>query len=116
MLNSTEHEISLGHKKRNTNNYRKTFFMLNLAEHELSMLIWVAHERSFEKLSYFKIYKQNKFHAHLSWAWKKGYNLGAWGRPFYKGDNLSDLQYAFLHSKPLLNGANYKRKLLILSF
>ena len=26
---------------------------------------------------YFKIYKQNKFHAQLSWAWKKFYNLGA---------------------------------------
>ena len=26
---------------------------------------------------YFKIYKQNKFHAQLSWVWKKIYNLGA---------------------------------------
>ena len=26
---------------------------------------------------YFMIYKQNKFHAQLSWAWKKFYNLGA---------------------------------------
>ena len=26
---------------------------------------------------YFKIYKQNNFHAQLSWAWKKFYNLGA---------------------------------------
>ena len=30
---------------------------------------------------YFKIYKQNKFHAQLSGAWKKFYNLGAWFRP-----------------------------------
>ena len=26
---------------------------------------------------YFKIYKHNKFHAQLSWAWKKFFNLGA---------------------------------------
>ena len=26
---------------------------------------------------YFKIYKQNKFHAQLNWAWKKFYNPGA---------------------------------------
>ena len=26
---------------------------------------------------YFKIYKENKFHAQMSWAWKKFYNLGA---------------------------------------
>ena len=26
---------------------------------------------------YFKIYKQSKFYAQLSWAWKKFYNLGA---------------------------------------
>ena len=32
---------------------------------------------------YFKIYKQNKFHAQLSWAWKKFYNLGAWSHEWY---------------------------------
>ena len=26
---------------------------------------------------YVKIYKQNKFHTQLSWAWKKFYNLRA---------------------------------------
>ena len=26
----------------------------------------------------FSIYEQLKFHAQLSWAWKKFYNLGAW--------------------------------------
>ena len=31
---------------------------------------------------YFKIYKQNKFHAQLSWAWKKFYNLGAGNKAF----------------------------------
>ena len=30
-----------------------------------------------KKYQYFKIYEQNKFHAQLSWAWKKFYNLGA---------------------------------------
>ena len=27
---------------------------------------------------YFSFYEQLKFHAHLSWAWKEFYNLGAW--------------------------------------
>ena len=39
-------------------------------------------ELSMKKVSkfcqYFKIYKQNKFHAQLSWAWEKFYNFGAW--------------------------------------
>ena len=43
---------------------------------------------------YFKIHKQNKFHAQLSWAWKKFYNLGAW--IFTVCIYLNDL---FLHVK-----------------
>ena len=41
----------------------KTFFMLNSAE--LSM------KEVSKFCQYFKIYKQNKFHAQLSWTWKK---------------------------------------------
>ena len=49
--------------------------MLNSAE--LAQLSWAW--KKFQKIcQYFKIYKQNKFHAQLSWAWKKFYNLGAW--------------------------------------
>ena len=55
MLNSTEHEISLGHNKYSA---------------ELSM------KEILKNCKYFKIYKQNKFHAQLCWAWKKFHNLG----------------------------------------
>ena len=40
------------------------------------MLSWVEHEKSFNYW-YFYFYDQVKFHAQLSWAWKKFYNLGA---------------------------------------
>ena len=30
-----------------------------------------------QQLLAFNIYEQEKFHAQLSWAWKKFYNLGA---------------------------------------
>ena len=55
------------------------------------MLSWVEHEKTFItpgrpspesvpiilKLSeYFDVYYQRKFHAQLSWAWKRFYNLG----------------------------------------
>ena len=36
---------------------------------------WEILTRVQQKCQYLKIYEQNKFHAHLSWAWK---NLGAW--------------------------------------
>ena len=48
----------------------KTFFMLNSTEHE----------RRFKNCRYFKIYKQNTFHAQLSRACKKFYNLRAWSK------------------------------------
>ena len=72
MLNSTEREMSLGPKNKHTT-VKKIFYA------ELS---WACSaEFSMKKVSkfcqYFKIYKQNNFHAHLSWAWKKFYNLGA---------------------------------------
>ena len=34
--------------------------------------------RNFIALRYFSFYEQLKFHAQLSWAWKKFLNLGAW--------------------------------------
>ena len=66
--------------------------MLNSAElAELSM------KEVSEFCQCFKIYKQNKFHAQLSWAWKRFYNLGArsscaWTE-YYLG-----LCSAFIHS------------------
>ena len=42
----------------------------------LCKLSWVEHEKSF-KFLVFLFYDQVKFHAQLSWAWKKFYNLGA---------------------------------------
>ena len=41
--------------------------MFNSAEHEKVLTVGI-----------FYSYDQVKFHAHLSWAWKKFYNLGAW--------------------------------------
>ena len=74
MLNSTEHEISLGHKNKNTKNL-KVFS----CSAQLSLLSWVEHERSLKILSvfcqYFKIYNQIKFHAQLSWAGKKSFKF-----------------------------------------
>ena len=53
---------------------------------------------------YFKIYKQNKFHAQLSWAWKKFYNLGA--------DKWQiNIKYLYFFNKSLLGlklNFNYK--------
>ena len=75
MLNSTEYEISPGHKNKKKYQNFKTFFMLNSTEHEispghknkkntktlkkiscstqLSLLSWVVHEKSFKILSVF---------------------------------------------------------------
>ena len=39
------------------------------------MLSWVEHEKSFN-CWYYYFYDQVKFHAQLSWAWKRFYNLG----------------------------------------
>ena len=60
-------------------------FLLNIVEHEyfsankyeIAKYYWHLH-----------IYQQRKFHAQLSWAWKKCYNLGAWYRC---GDQISKL-------------------------
>ena len=41
--------------------------ILSLSESEKSWISW-----------YFYTYEHLKFHAHLSWAWKKFYNLGPW--------------------------------------
>ena len=49
-------------------------FLLNIAEHE------TFSTNKYENANYiwhFHIYKQRKFHAQLSWAWKKFYNLKA---------------------------------------
>ena len=78
----------------------KTFFMLNSAEHEFfffvflinlklliianSFLLNIAEHGIFSANEYenanycwhFHIYWQRKFHAQVSWAWKKFYNLG----------------------------------------
>ena len=53
------------------------FFKLLSCSTQLSMLSWVEHEKSLN-CWYFYFYDQVKFHAQLSWAWKKFYNLGAW--------------------------------------
>ena len=50
-------------------------FLLNIAEHEN------LYANKYENANFcwhFHIYSQRKFHAQLSWAWKKFYNLGAW--------------------------------------
>ena len=39
--------------------------------------------RHFFICQYFSFYEQLKFRAHLSWAWKKFYNLGAWSELRY---------------------------------
>ena len=44
----------------------KTFLMLISAEHVQLNWTW---KKSFKNCQYFQIYKQNKFHAQLSWAW-----------------------------------------------
>ena len=57
-------------------------FLLNIAEHEN----WFANK--YENANFywhFHIHKQRKFHAQLSWAWKKFYDLGA--RSAVKGNN-----------------------------
>ena len=69
MFNSTEHEILLCHKnqKKKKKKKKKKYqqFKLFSCWTQLSM-------KKFEKnCLYFKIYKQNKFHAQLIWAWKK---------------------------------------------
>ena len=64
LLNSTEHEISLGDKNKNTKKLKKKI-QAQLISAELSM------KKVSKFCQYFKIYKHNKFHAQLSWAWKK---------------------------------------------
>ena len=60
MPNSIEHEISLGHKNKKKYQKLKLFFMLNSAEHAQLSWQW----KKFQKhCQYFKICKQNKFHA-----------------------------------------------------
>ena len=49
------------------NNYERRNSILGLSELKESRISW-----------YFYTYEYLKFHAHLSWAWKKFYNLGAW--------------------------------------
>ena len=69
MLNSAEHEISLGHKNKKNSNNLNLFFILSSAEMSMKEVL--------KTYQYFKIYKQNKFHAQLSWAWTKFDNLWA---------------------------------------
>ena len=72
MFNSTEHEISLGHKNKNTKNVKLFHAQLSWAcSAELSM------KEVSKFCQYFKIYKRNRFM--LSWVEheKKCYNLGA---------------------------------------
>ena len=71
MLNSAEHEIFHSSTSQITNNAK--FF---LAKHNWA---WNFPANKYENANYcwhFHIYKQRKFHAQLSWAWKKLYNLG----------------------------------------
>ena len=43
------------------------------------MLFFPAHKcENANNCWHCNIYEQEKFHAQLSWAWKKFYNLGAW--------------------------------------
>ena len=53
-------------------------FLLNIPEHENFSA------NKYENANccwHFHIYYQRKFHAQLSWAWKKFYNLGGWSEP-----------------------------------
>ena len=59
MLTSTEHEISHGHKNKNTNS--KTF----LRSTHLSMLSWVEHEKKNQNFVFLDINKTNFM---LSWV------------------------------------------------
>ena len=64
-FNSSEHEISFGHKNKNTNSSKHFHAQLNWAcSAELSM------KEVLKFWQYLKIYKQNKFHAQLRWAWQ----------------------------------------------
>ena len=69
-LNSSEHEICPANKSQIINNGE--FFWLNIDEHENFSA------NKYETIVGIFIYKQRKFHAQLSWAWKKFYNLEAW--------------------------------------
>ena len=46
----------------------KTFFMLNSLEHEIPN---PYKDLNANNCWYFNIYEHDKFHAQLSWAWKK---------------------------------------------
>ena len=45
---------------------------------KISLLINIINADYYDYYWHFHIYKQRKFHAQLSWAWQKSYNLGAW--------------------------------------
>ena len=71
MLNSAEHEMYPSHKP-----------MVGILSF-ISMINSTAEilkARNFFIFRYFSFYEQLKYHAQLSWAWKKLYNLGAWLR------------------------------------
>ena len=51
-----------------------TFFHTQLS---WACLTELSMKEALKKCQYFKINKQSKIHAQLSWAWKKFYNLGA---------------------------------------
>ena len=74
MLNSTEYEIfMLINLKLLT---IANSFLLNTAENEIFS---VNKYENANNSWHFHIYLQRKFHAQLSWAWKKKfYNLRAW--------------------------------------
>ena len=80
MLNSTEHKIFPAHNVKMptivgilTFMSRKKNSILSLSESEKSWISW-----------YFYTYEHVKFHAQLSWAWKKFYNLGPWFKSIFK--------------------------------
>ena len=72
----------------------------------------VSHEifsaNKYENANYcwhFHIYKQRKFHAQLSWAWKRFYDLGAWilaGRTCRKIRFLTLWPHKLYSCKPLI--------------
>ena len=64
MLILVEHEILNAHKYKNIKKF--SFFQTQICR-EYYFSCW-----------HFNIYEQEKFHAQLSWAWKKFYNLGPW--------------------------------------
>ena len=66
--------------------------------------------RNFFICRYFSVYMQLKFHAQLSWAWKKVYNLGAW---FQKDIWIHSIKYFLQQENIVINGLAYDIMVLV---